>query len=214
MIAKEGAQPRADQFYTVEEYFALEAASDMRHEYIAGEVVAMGGASPQHNRITANLARELGNALRTSKECEPFVSDMRVKTREDYRYPDVVVVCGGTQFETINGLETLVNPTLIIEVLSKSSEADDRGDKFFEYRSVVSLKDYILIPQDKLRVEHYTRRPNDEWILHRDVTEPDGKITIQSLGCELRLADIYERVEFPPSRQLRSVTSQEGQEAQ
>ncbi|CAN5264532.1 MAG: Uma2 family endonuclease [Pyrinomonadaceae bacterium] len=209
-MAQEGTQPQPDQLYTVDEYFSLEAVSDVRHEYVAGEMVAMGGASPKHNRITANLARELGNALR-GKECEPFVSDMRVKTREDYRYPDVVVVCEGAQFEIIKGLETLVNPTVIIEVLSKSSEADDRGDKFFEYRSIVSLKDYLLISQDKMRVEHYTRQPNDEWILHHDVTEPDGEITIQSIGCQLKLTDLYERVEFPPPSQLRSVKTEGGQ---
>lgn len=213
MMAQEGTQPRPDQLYTVEEYFSLEAASDIRHEYVAGEIVAMGGASPQHNRITANLARELGNALR-GKECEPFVSDMRVKTRADYRYPDVAVVCDEAQFETIKGLETLVNPTVIIEVLSKSSEADDRGDKFFEYRSIVSLKDYLLVAQDKMRVEHYTRQPNDEWILHRDVTEAEGKVAIQSLGCELKLSDLYERVEFLPPRQLHSVTTDERQGSQ
>ncbi len=200
-----------EQLFTRDEYLSFERASEIRHEYIAGEVVAMGGASPQHNRITANLARELGNALRGSNECEPFVSDMRVKTREDYRYPDVVVVCGGAEFEIIKGLETLVNPTVIIEVLSKSSEADDRGNKFFEYRTISSLEDYILVSQDKMRVEHYTRWPNDEWILHRDVTEPGGKIKIESIACELTLEEVYRRVEFPPPRQLRSISGNEQQ---
>ncbi len=209
MMQKDGARLRQDSYVTPEEYLAFDDSSEIRNEYIAGEIVAMGGASPQHNRLTANLARELGNRLRGSKECEPFVSDMRVKTKEDYRYPDVVVVCGGAQFEIIKGLQTLLNPTAIIEVLSKSSEADDRGDKFFEYRSIPSLKDYILISQDKMRLEHYTRQPNDEWILHHDVTEPEGKIIIESIGCELKLLDIYERVEFPPPRQLRSVMSDE-----
>ncbi|MEJ7708537.1 MAG: Uma2 family endonuclease [Pyrinomonadaceae bacterium] len=212
MMQKEGAGLKQEEYTTPNEYLAFDSASEIRNEYIAGEIVAMTGASREHNLINSNVSRELGNQLR-GKPCETYSNDMRVETRSsDYYYPDTVVVCGEPEMIKREGVDTLLNPAIVVEVLSKGTEAKDRGDKFFEYRSILGLKDYILISQDKMRVEHYTRQPNDEWILHHDVTESEGKITIESIGCELRLSDIYERVEFPPPRQLRSIASQEEQE--
>lgn len=194
--------------YTAEEYLAFERSAEMKHEYRDGEIVAMAGASRSHNRITGNVFRELDSKLRVKGDCEAYVSDMRVKTKPNYSYPDVVVVCGEPKFEDAE-VDTLLNPTVIIEVLSKSTEADDRGDKFFEYRAIPSVKVYLLISQNKMRVEHYTRQPNDEWMLHRDVIEPGGKVVIASIECELTLQEIYERVTFPPPRHLRRVNEEE-----
>lgn len=214
MMQKEGARLRQEEYATPAEYLAFDSASEIRNEYIAGEIVAMTGASREHNLINSNVNGELRSQLR-GKPCETYSNDMRVETKApDYYYPDTVIVCGKPEIIKREGVDTLLNPTAVIEVLSKGTEAKDRGDKFFEYRSILSIKDYILISQDKMRVEHYTRQPNDEWILHHDVTEPEGKIIIESIGCELRLSDIYERVEFSAPRQLRSISSDESQEPQ
>ena len=191
-----------DAYCTVEEYLTLERVSEFKHEYLAGRIVSMAGASRAHNMITGNVEQRLRNQLE-EKPCETYSKDQRVKIdSEHYYYPDVVVVCDEAHFESIEGLDTLTNPTVVIEVLSKSSASDDRGEKFYTYRNIESVKDYILIAQDKMHVEHFTRLPNNEWILHRDVTEPDGKIVIHSLGCELTLSQIYQRVDFPPQIKL------------
>lgn len=124
---KEATKP--DEYYTAEEYFAFERASEVKHEYVSGLIVAMGGASRAHNMITGNVEQQLRNQLE-EKPCETYSKDQRVKTLNDYRYPDVVVVCGEAKFEIVEEFETLINPTVIIEVLSKSSEADDRGRSF------------------------------------------------------------------------------------
>jgi len=210
MMQKEGARLRQEEYVTAEEYLAFDKSSEIRNEYVAGEIVAMTGASREHNLISHNVSRELGVQLR-GKPSETYSNDMRVETKaSDYYYPDTVIVCGKPEIIKRDGVDTLLNPTVVIEVLSKGTEAKDRGDKFFGYRTIQSLKDYLLISQEKMRVEHYTRQPNDEWILHRDVTETEGKIIIESIGCELKLSDIDERVEFLPPSQLRSVKSEEG----
>jgi len=114
-----------------------------------------------------------------------------------------VVVCGEPQFED-TGLDTLLNPTVVIEVLSKTSEARDRGEKFSDYRTIPSVREIVFVSQHRMRVEHYVKQANDEWTLH-EVTDPAGAIKLSSIGCTLTLAEIYERVEFPPPKQLRSV---------
>jgi Uma2 family endonuclease len=193
-------------FYTVEEYLAFERSSELKHEYISGEIVAMAGATRAHNLVTGNIAQRLRNQL-GGKPCETYSSEMRVRTTPtEYTYPDVVVVCDEPQFEDAE-LDTLLNPTVVVEVLSKSSEARDRGEKFLDYRGIESVKDIILITQHKMRVEHYVRQPNNDWILH-DISDPDGMTIMTSIGCTLTLAEIYERVTFPPPRQLKSVTSE------
>lgn len=171
-------------------------------------ILAMPGASRAHNRIAGNVFRELDNKLRVKGECEPFISDMRVRTTpSDYTYPDVVVVCGEAEFEDAE-VDTLLNPTVIVEVLSKSTEKRDRVEKFADYRGIPSLKEYILISQDKLHVERYVRAANQEWTL-TDTNRPEGKIVIASLGCELFLKDVYERVAFPQPPHLRQVSASE-----
>lgn len=190
-------------FYTVEEYLAFERAAEFKHEYSSGEIVAMAGATREHNLITGNVARRLGNQLE-GKPCETYSNDMRVRTSPTaYAYPDVVVVCDEPQFED-SELDTLLNPTVVVEVLSKSTEARDRGEKFSDYRAIESVKDIAFVSQYRPRVEHYVRQANDEWILH-EVSDPAGAIVLRSIECTLTLAEIYERVKFPPPRQLRSV---------
>lgn len=192
-----------EHFYSVEEYLEFERSSELKHEYISGEIVAMAGATRAHNLITGNAGQRLRNQLEGTP-CETYSNDMRVRTTpSDYTYPDVVVVCDEPRFEDV-GLDTLLNPTVVIEVLSKTSEARDRGEKFADYRKIQSVTDIVFVSQHEPRVEHYVRQANDEWILH-DVTDLAGEIKFSSIGCTLTLAEIYGRVEFPPPRQLRSV---------
>jgi Uma2 family endonuclease len=192
--------------YTVEEYLVFERAAELKHEYISGEVEAMAGATREHILITGNIARRLGNQLE-GKPCETYSNDMRVRaTPTTYVYPDVVVVCDEPQFED-SEFDILLNPTVVIEVLSKSTEARDRGEKFSDYRANNNVKEIIFVSHHRPRVEHYVRQANDEWTFH-EVTDPAGLITLASIECTLSLAEIYERVQFPPPRQLRSVESQ------
>lgn len=196
-------------FYTVDEYLAFERGSEVKHEYVSGLIVAMSGASRAHNLITGNVARRLGNQLE-GKPCETYASDMRVRTTpSEYTYPDVVVVCGEPEFEDAE-VDTLLNPTVIVEVLSKSTEKRDRIEKLSDYRGIASLCEYILISQDKMHVERYVRAGDNNWTLS-DTNQPEGTVAIASIGCELSLKDVYERVKFPPAGHLRQVSEAEQQ---
>ena len=151
--------------YTVQEYLDLERSSDMRHEYFNGEIFAMGGASLLAQTCIArgNIVRRLGNQLQ-DRPCRICSADLRVKVDDTglYTYPDVLVVCGKPELEQPG--DTLLNPQVVIEVLSESTEAYDRGRKFEQYRAVASIKDYLLVAQDKVLVEHYSRQPDGRWI--------------------------------------------------
>jgi len=186
----------AEQFITAADYLALERQAATKSEYLNGQIYAMSGASRSHNRITVNLTATLHSQLR-SKPCEPFSGDMRVKVSPTglYTYPDVVVACGEPRFEDPH-IDTLLNPMAIIEVLSDSTEAYDRGDKFAHYRALDSLTDYLLVAQDKPRIEHYSRQPDGQW-LYSVADGPDARMEIAAIGCALHLAEIYDRVEFP-----------------
>jgi Uma2 family endonuclease len=198
---KQGLQEKDP--YTIEEYLALERSSELKHEYISGEIVAMAGATRAHNLITGNIAQSLRNQLE-GRACETYSNDMRVRTTPaDYTYPDVVVVCEEPQFEDAE-FDTLLNPSVVVEVLSKSSEARDRGEKFSDYRGIHSVKETVFVSQHRMRVELYVRQSNDEWTLH-DISDPAGLIVLSSIECTLTLAEIYKRVEFPPPRRLRDV---------
>jgi Uma2 family endonuclease len=181
--------------YTPEEYLALERNAEARSEYFAGEIFLMAGASERHNLIVANLIAELRSQFK-NRPCKVYPSDMRVKVSASglYTYPDVTVVCGESQFEDQHK-DTLLNPTLIIEVLSDSSEAYDRGKKFEHYRSLVSLSDYLIMAQDKPEVEHFVRQPDDKW-LFAAYSNLNEKLTIDSVNCELILAEVYDKVEI------------------
>ena len=183
----------AQTYLTPEEYLAFERKATTKHEYLNGQIVAMSGASFAHNFITVNIATHLNIQLMDG-ECRVATSDMRVKVTEidSYFYPDVVVVCGEPVPED-NIFDTLLNPTVIVEVLSPSTETYDRGEKFEHYQQITSLKDYILISQDKVHVEHYRRQEN-EW-LQTEFAELEDVLSLRSVGCELLLQDIYRRVE-------------------
>jgi Uma2 family endonuclease len=177
---------------TPEEYLAWERTSEQKHEFFQGEVFAMAGTTFEHNLIVGNLVRLLGNALKDSP-CRVCPSDLRVKIPATglYTYPDVTVVCQHPEFED-DHRDTLLNPQVIIEVLSDTTEAYDRGKKFQHYRSIPSLKNYILIPQKEILIEHYTPYQDGFW-LWRDIL-PGRQLKIESIGCEIPVDEIYLKV--------------------
>ncbi|HKY03763.1 MAG TPA: Uma2 family endonuclease [Blastocatellia bacterium] len=181
---------------TPEQYLALERDAEQRSEYLDGEMVAMTGASRRHNLIVTNLVGELRQQLK-GKPCEVYASDMRVKVLASglYTYPDVVVVCGEPRFEDEH-VDTLLNPTLIIEVLSESTESYDRGKKFGYYRTINSVTEYLLIAQDKLRVERYVKQGDDRW-LYSEAASLDETIELSSVECALALKEVYDKVSLP-----------------
>jgi Uma2 family endonuclease len=179
--------------YTLAEYLELERSTQVKHEYYRGEVFAMGGASFAHTVIVGNIAGELRNLLK-GKPCRVSPTDLRVKVGNSgfYTYPDVVVVCGPPQLEQPG--EVLCNPQVIIEVLSEGTEAKDRGWKFEQYQTIASLTDYLLVAQETPRIEHYQRQPDGTWIYAAE-NRLDHGIGIVTIGCELELAEVYDKVE-------------------
>lgn len=189
--------------YTPEEYLALERQAAYKSEYYAGEIFAMSGASREHNLIVANVTTILNTQL-AAANCEVYASDMRVRTPDTrlYTYPDVVVVCGEPQFED-EAVDTLVNPTLIVEVLSPSTEVQDRTRKFADYRKIASLREYLLVAQQERRVTQYVRQANDTW-LFQEASRPEEILQLVSIACELRLESVYRKVRFPATRTEQS----------
>lgn len=181
---------------TEEEYLRLDRESDLRHEYLDGEIVAMVGASREHNLITGNAHASLHGQLR-KRPCELYANDMRVKvgTSGLYAYPDIVVTCDEPQFSD-DTFDTLLNPTVLIEVLSPSTEGHDRGKKFQLYQKLRSLKEYLLIAQDTYHVDHFVRQGELNWLL-TGYDGPDAMIHLPTIDCTLALANIYEKVKFP-----------------
>ena len=180
--------------YSEAAYLALEEASGFKHEYMAGEIYAMAGASLNHNRIVTAISGLLYNRL--GDHCEHFSSDMkvRVEATATNAYPDVVVVCGEPTFMQERP-DTLTNPTVLFEVLSPSTADYDRGRKFEDYRLLDSLQEYVIVAQDKTHIEHYTRQQDGSWLL-KDINAPDATLTLAAIDCELPLADIYAKVNF------------------
>lgn len=178
---------------TPEEYLALDRASEVKHEYIGGHVYAMSGASREHNLITTNIARDLSQQL-YNQPCEVY-GDMRVRVPKlNFVYPDVVVVCGEPQFGD-DYSDILLNPTLVIEVLSPSTERYDRGLKFEAYRDVPSLREYVLVSQEKPLIERYARQPNGAWEL-TVFKQPLDSAPLLSIGCQLQVERVYNKVQF------------------
>ncbi|MDQ7034782.1 MAG: Uma2 family endonuclease [Anaerolineae bacterium] len=174
----------------------FERNSDIKHEYIYGDVIAMAGASWEHNMICSSIIASLLPQLR-GESCKVSPSDLRLKVTKTklYTYPDITVICGEPKFAG-NEFDTLVNPIVLIEVLSKSTEAYDRGEKFQHYRSIETLQNYLLISQDKPHIEGYTRQENGTWNLSEAIGL-DAHFDIRSISCTLALADVYENVSFP-----------------
>ena len=181
---------------TVEEYLALERQASCKSEYCNGEVFAMSGASRRHNLISLNIGAELRAHLQ-QRPCEVYTSDMRVKISRTglYTYPDVVVVCDDPAFEDAE-VDTLLNPLLLVEVLSKSTADYDRGGKFEHYRTLLSLQEYLLVAQERCHVVHYTRQPDHTWLL-AETSEITDQIHLPSLDCALALSEVYAKVRFP-----------------
>jgi Uma2 family endonuclease len=179
---------------TFDDYLAVEReAIDEKHEYVAGRVCAMTGASYNHNLIVANLSRRLGNQLETSP-CAVLTNDMRVRveTADACKYPDIVALCEEPQFYDDRS-DILMNPILVIKILSPSTEAYDRGGKFAIYRALPSLQEYVLVAQDRLSVEVFTRQPDDRWLLAAYST-PEDEVLFDSIQCRIPLPEIYDKV--------------------
>lgn len=185
------------RLYTVEEYLALDADAPegVRYEYANGLVTAMSGASGNHERLVMRVGALLVNGTR-ERGCSVFGSSLRVGVRASraYTYPDVSALCGRPEYEHAGG-ETLLNPSALFEILSRSTERADRGHKFAHYQLIPSLREYVLVAQDEMRVERYAPAPG-AWTLHV-LTRPDDVLELPSVGCALRLGDVYEGVEFP-----------------
>jgi Uma2 family endonuclease len=185
------------QYITPEEFLLRERDAETKSEYFDGVIVAMVDSSPEHNIITANIITELKTRLRQNG-CLTFASDLRVRVDacNRYFYPDVSVVCGQPVYQNLERLRSLDNPTLIVEVLSESTERNDRGDKWHCYQTLESLSTYILVAQSQPRIEVYTRMEGDDWRFTR-FTGMDGMLPLRSLGRQVMLADIYADVVFP-----------------
>lgn len=192
-------QPRL----TPEQYLDLERKATSKSEYLSGHIYVMAGASREHNLITVNISGELRAQLK-GRPCETYVNDMRLKVSSTglYTYPDVAVVCDDPRFED-NHLDTLLNPLVLVEVLSPSTEAYDRGEKFAHYRRLESLGEYVLVAQDRVRVEVYLRQ-GEQWLL-RELSDLDSVLNLASINCDISLGEIYARVEFPDNEELQRV---------
>lgn len=194
------ALPQPKTHYSPEEYLVLERSAEFRSEYFNGEIIAMAGESLSHGRIKLDAATALNIRLQ-GKTCEAFTSDTKVRTPgiNMFGYPDVVVVCGEPLFhDTFQ--DVILNPKVIIEVLSPSTELYDRAEKFASYRQLESLTDYLLISQDKVRIEHYVRH-GKFWMLSEE-SNLANSITIDSIACTLPLSEVYARVEFPETKEV------------
>ena len=182
--------------YTLEEYFELEKNSDERYEFYNSEVFCMSGASSNHAQIETNLITSLSGRLRERGICV-FPGNMRINVpaAPPYRYPDIVVVCDKPIYEKIGGIDALINPALIIEVLSASTEAYDRGDKFTHYKSVASFREYLLVAQHRPHVAQFVKQSSTSWT-QTEVNDLDGHLHLPSVGCPLSLSNVYRDVEF------------------
>jgi Uma2 family endonuclease len=184
-------------FFTPQEYLSFERSTDARHEYLDGQVYAMAGESLEHSRICVNVAGELRASLK-GRPCEVLSPNMKVVTSPSglFGYPDVVVVCGEPQFHD-ERRDVLVNPTIIFEVLSPSTEAYDRGEKFLRYRThIATLAEYVLVSQHRPLVEHYARQPDGAWS-YSSVVGLSENLLLPSIKCQLPLSEIYDRIIFP-----------------
>lgn len=182
-----------DYFLSPEEYLALERRAEYKSEYIDGVMVAMSGAKFQHIQIVGNMTISLGSQLK-KRRCSVLPNEMKARLPDSskFYYPDIIVVCGEPQFHD-DRTDTLLNPTLIIEVLSDSTEAFDRGRKFQDYQRIESLREYVLVAQNKFVIEQFVRQLPDAW-RYSAVTGLESSITLPSIECTLALADVYDKI--------------------
>ena len=182
--------------YSLEDYFELELASDERWEWFNGEVFCMSGVSPEHDQLESNFHLALRLAL-DDRDCRVFLADIRIKTpaAPPYRYGDLSVACGKPIYEEIGGIKALVNPVLIIEVLSPSTEAYDRGDKFTYYKSIPSLREYLLVAQHRPHISQFVKQSDDSWN-QTEVNDLAASLYLPSIDCTLALNEVYRGIEF------------------
>ncbi len=181
---------QAQQVLTEADYLTIEREAETKSEYLNGQMFAMAGASPRHVLITTNVIAEL-HAFLKAGDCRVFSSDQRLRVEATglNAYPDVMVVCGELRFSD-ELRDTVVNPILLVEVLSKSTSDFDRGEKFMNYRALETLEDYLLIDQYRPHVEYYSRQPDGRWILE-ELDDPAGSLYLASIGFELKMVDVY-----------------------
>jgi Uma2 family endonuclease len=175
-----------------EEYLAIERQAEYKSEYLNGVMYAMAGGTERHNLIAANVIMSVGIQLR-NRPCRVYPSDLKVRIPNSTRffYPDVSVVCGETKFAD-DKTDVILNPVLIVEVLSDSTAAYDRGKKFLSYQQIESLREYLLIAQDEFLVEHFVRQDNDSW-LYTKANALEETVALPSIECELALRDVYDK---------------------
>jgi Uma2 family endonuclease len=185
-----------NKFVSPQEYLELERKAEFKSEYRHGLIVPMAGASVEHITISDNFTRHLGNQLE-GQPCHAYSSDLKVRTGKAYSYPDITVVCGKLRFEDIES-DVLLNPTLIVEILSPSTEMYDRGQKFAEYRELESFGEYLLTSQTQLFIEHYIKQADGSWkfLEHKGL---DKSVRLETINCALTLQDIYRRLNFENS---------------
>ena len=191
-----GLANRKLRLFTEEQYLNFEDEALEKSEFFQGKIYAMAGGTPEHGKVSVRIIVTLDNALRT-KPCTVYNSDVRIKVEATGldTYPDASVVCNKTQLHIYKKTQTVLNPTLIVEVLSPTTENYDRGDKFENYKLIPSLSDYILVAQDRAKVEHFVRQADGTWGC--SVSEGLGSIVkIASLECELPLSEIYSKVDL------------------
>ena len=198
--------PKMETVYTEDEYLALERASQERHEYLDGQIYLMAGESPGHGTICTNLTIEVGSQLKGGP-CQAFSKDTKVRSgpipklryssQGLYSFPDLVVVCGQPQFLDEHR-DVLINPKVIIEVLSPTTEAFDRGEKFVRYRTYLdSLTGYVVVAQSQPLIEHFARGANGQWVIAATATDLSESVVLASIGCSLQLSEVYDRIVFP-----------------
>lgn len=182
------------KLYSPEEYLVRERAAEYKSQYYAGEIFAMAGGSPRHNVILLNVGGELRAKLK-GRDCTVYPSEQRLKIPATglYTYPDVSVVCGKPQF---NDEDLLLNPVLLVEILSDSTEAFDRGKKFEHYRRIPTLCEFLLIAPDRCKIDQHVKQEDGKWVLLSEVSDMQSTIKLPSLNCELAVAEIYYQVKF------------------
>jgi Uma2 family endonuclease len=182
-------------FLTIEQYLEIERAAETRSEYLAGGMNARAGASLSHANLVAATAHLLYSQLR-GRECSTFATDLRLYIRQHdvVTYPDVIVTC--PPFQSLdNRKDTVTDATVIVEVLSLSTKNYDRSERFLFYRTLPSFREYLLLAQDRVHAEHYVRQSDGSWLMRENSSVSD-EIDLKAIDCRLRLADVYERVEF------------------
>ena len=182
--------------YTLEEYLDLEKDSEIRYEFWDGEIFAMSGGTLEHDRIMGNSFDLLSRELR-GRDCQVFTNNMQIKVpaAPPYRYADMSVVCDRVEVERFNNNDLLLNPVLIVEVLSRSTEAYDRGDKFTYYKSIPSFREYLLIAQHRPHVTHYVKQSDYQWT-YEEINDLTSNLRLLTLDCSLPLDQIYHNINF------------------